>query len=92
MCKVLQLRNQWARLAGVPISEPRDLQQDIKQNDRAKGDARAQQPDRLSHSAIGQGASRRWRFWPRWRAVFDRLDLEALSAYPGALFKKHDLD
>jgi hypothetical protein len=54
MGKVLQLRNQWAQLAGLPVSAQIDLQQDIKQSDRAKRDSGAQQVKPLSRSAIGQ--------------------------------------
>jgi hypothetical protein len=32
MRKVLHLRNQWARLAGVPVIDQTTLEQNIKQN------------------------------------------------------------
>jgi hypothetical protein len=64
MRKVLHLRNQWARLAGLPVSEQIefqqtelrqvDSQQDIKQSDRHKLDLGAPQGSLLSRSAVGQ--------------------------------------
>jgi uncharacterized repeat protein (TIGR03809 family) len=55
MRKVLRLRNQWAQLAGVPVSEQIDfeqidLQQDVKQSDRHKQGAGARQVTPSSHS------------------------------------------
>jgi hypothetical protein len=67
--KVLHLRNQWAQLAGLPVSEQigfqqtdlqqidlqqTDLQQNIKQSDRHRQDSGAQPLEPLLHSPIGQ--------------------------------------
>ena len=57
MRKVLHLRNQWAWLAGLPVSEQIDLQQielqpSIKQSNRSKQELGAQQATPLSHSAL----------------------------------------
>jgi hypothetical protein len=54
MRKVLHLRNQWAQLAGLPVSEQIEFQQNIKQNDRHEQDAGARDAKPLSHSAFGQ--------------------------------------
>jgi len=54
MRKVLHLRNQWAQLAGLPVSEQIEFQQNIKQNDRHKQDAGAREAKPLSYSASGQ--------------------------------------
>jgi hypothetical protein len=59
MCKVLHLRNQWARLAGLPVSEQIDFQQiepqkNIKQSDRHSPNAGARELKPLAHSAPGQ--------------------------------------
>jgi hypothetical protein len=58
MRKVLHLRNQWARLAGLPVSEQIDfqqnLQQNIKQSDRHSQNAGAREVKPLSHGALGQ--------------------------------------
>jgi hypothetical protein len=59
MRKVLHLRNQWAQLAGVPVSEhinfeQIDLQHDVRQSDRPKRDAGAQQAAPSSHGVPGQ--------------------------------------
>src|SRR5215472_5074462 len=48
MRKVQRLRNQWAQLAGLPVSEQIDfeqigLQQDVKQSDRHRQDGGAWQ-------------------------------------------------
>jgi hypothetical protein len=51
MRKVLYLRNQWAQLAGVPVSEPMELQQNIKQNDRHDQNAAPERLNPLTHSA-----------------------------------------
>ncbi|MGN6747272.1 MAG: hypothetical protein ACTHJS_01630 [Xanthobacteraceae bacterium] len=58
MRKVLRLRNQWAQLAGLPVSEQIDfeqidLQQDVKQSDRHKQGATAQVTP-SPHSRAGQ--------------------------------------
>jgi hypothetical protein len=67
--KVLHLRAEWARLAGVPVNEQIDwqqidlqqidlqqidLQQNIKQNDRYKQDAGGRGAKLSSHAALGQ--------------------------------------
>jgi hypothetical protein len=67
--KVLHLRAQWARLAGVPVSEQIDLQQidlqqidlqqihlqqNIKQNDRYKQDVGGRGAKLSLHAALGQ--------------------------------------
>jgi hypothetical protein len=57
MRKVLHLRNQWARLAGLPVSEQANLQQielqpSIKQGNRPEQELGAQQATPLSDSAI----------------------------------------
>lgn len=57
MRKVLHLRNQWAQLAGVPVREQINFQHDVKQSDRHKQDARAQQATPSSDGVLGQ---RRW--------------------------------
>jgi len=54
MREVLHLRNQWAQLAGLPVSEQMEFQQIIKQNDRHKQDAGAREVKPLSRSASGQ--------------------------------------
>jgi hypothetical protein len=69
MGKVLHLRNQWARLAGVPVSDQiglpqiglqqKDLQQiksqqSLKQNDRHSQNASAREVKSASHGALGQ--------------------------------------
>ena len=59
MRKVLHLRNQWARLAGLPVSEQIDFQQiepqkNIKQSDRHSPNAGARELKQLAHSALGQ--------------------------------------
>jgi hypothetical protein len=54
MRKVLHLRNQWAQLAGLPVSEQIEFQQNIKQSDRHKRDAGAREVKPLSRSALGQ--------------------------------------
>jgi len=55
--KVLYLRNQWARLAGVPVSEQIDfqqinLQQNIKQADRRKQEDSAREVKPSSRGAL----------------------------------------
>ena len=67
--KVLHLRAEWARLAGVPVSEQIDLQQidlqqidlqqihlqqNIKQNDRYQQDAGGSGAKLSSHAALGR--------------------------------------
>ena len=67
--KVLYLRAEWARLAGVPVSEQIDLrqidlqqidlqqihlQQNIKQNDRYQQDAGGLGAKLSSHAALGR--------------------------------------
>jgi len=64
MRKVLHPRNQWAQLAGLPVSEQIEFQQNIKQNDRHNQDAGARKAKPLSHSAVGSDVGRRRRFWP----------------------------
>ena len=64
MRKVLHLRNQWARLAGLPAGDQidlqqidlqkTDLQQNVQQSDRQKRDAGAREVEPLLHSALGQ--------------------------------------
>jgi hypothetical protein len=54
MRKVLHLRNQWAQLAGLPVSEQIDLEQNSKQSDRDRRDTGARQVKPLSRSASGQ--------------------------------------
>jgi hypothetical protein len=54
MGKVLHLRNQWAQLAGLPVSEQIDLRQNIKQSDRHMQDLGAWQVTLLSHGVVGQ--------------------------------------
>ena len=54
MRKVLHLRNQWAQLAGVPVREQINFQHDLKQSDRHKQDASAQQAVPSSHGVPGQ--------------------------------------
>jgi len=59
MRKVLDLRNQWARLAGLPVVEQislqqMDLQQNIKQSDRRRQDSGVHQVKPLAHTASGQ--------------------------------------
>jgi hypothetical protein len=59
MRKVLRLRNQWAQLAGLPVSEQTgfqqiELQQNIKQSDRYEQDLAAPQARPLSRSAVGR--------------------------------------
>jgi hypothetical protein len=57
MRKVLRLRNQWAQLAGLPVSEQTgfqriELQQNIKQSDRYEQDLAALQVRPLSRSVV----------------------------------------
>src|SRR5215471_3445343 len=62
--KVLHLRAEWARLAGVPVSEQIDLQQidlqqidlqqNITQSDRYKQEAGGRGAKLSSHAALGQ--------------------------------------
>ena len=62
--KVLRLRAEWARLAGVSVSEQIDLQQtdlqqihlqqNIKQNDRYQQDAGGSGAKLSSHAALGR--------------------------------------
>jgi hypothetical protein len=59
MRKVLHLRNQWAQLAGLPVSEQIEFQQNIKQSDRHKQGAGAREVKPLSRSALGSGSPRR---------------------------------
>jgi hypothetical protein len=102
MRKVLHLRNQWARLAGLPVSEQigfrqidlqqtdlqqPDLQQNIKQSDRPRQGSDAQPLDPLLHSPIAPLAAPHRRSWPPWQGVSDTLDLNTRSPYPRALFK-----
>ena len=54
MRKVLHLRNQWARLAGLPVSEQIDLRHNIKQSDQREQNLAAQLVSQLSHGAVGQ--------------------------------------
>jgi len=59
MRKVLELRNQWARLAGLPVVEQlslqqMDLQQNIKQSDQRRQESGAHQVKPLAHTASGQ--------------------------------------
>ena len=59
MRKVLELRNQWARLAGLPVVEQislqqMDLQQNIKQSDQCRQDSGVHQVKLLAHTASGQ--------------------------------------
>jgi hypothetical protein len=54
MRKVLHLRNQWAQLTGLPVSEQIEFQQNVKQSDRHKRDAGAREVKPLSRSALGQ--------------------------------------
>jgi hypothetical protein len=51
---VLYLPNQWAHLAGVPVSEPIELQQNIKQNDRHDQNAAPERLNPLTHSAAAR--------------------------------------
>ena len=61
---MLYLRAEWARLAGVPVSEQIDLrqidlqqidlQQNIKQNDRYQQDAGGLGAKLSSHAALGR--------------------------------------
>jgi hypothetical protein len=53
MRKVLHLRNQWAQLAGLPVYEQIELQQNIKQSDRYGQAPSAQQVRPLSPNAEG---------------------------------------
>src|SRR5262245_27341853 len=57
--KVLHLRNQWARLAGLPVSEQTDfqqidLQQNLKQNDRHPKNVAAREVKPLSRGVLEQ--------------------------------------
>jgi hypothetical protein len=58
MRKVLRLRNQWAQLAGLPVSEQTGFQQiELQQNiqsDRYEQDLAAPQVRPLSRSAVGR--------------------------------------
>src|SRR5262249_62051985 len=54
MRKVLHLRNQWARLAGLPVSDQIELQQNIKHSDRREQDAGEAQIIPLSRSGERQ--------------------------------------
>jgi hypothetical protein len=59
MRKVLHLRNQWAQLAGLPVSEQTGFQQielqlNIKQSDRYEQDLAAPQVRPLSRGAVGR--------------------------------------
>ena len=59
MRKVLHLRNQWAQLAGLPLSEQIDvqqinLQQNLKQDDRHSQNAGTREIKPLSHNVVGQ--------------------------------------
>jgi hypothetical protein len=54
MRKVLHFRNQWAQLAGLPVSEQIDLEQNSKQSDRDKRDTGAREVKPLSRGASGQ--------------------------------------
>ena len=54
MRKVLHLRNQWAGLAGLPVSEQIEFQQSIKQSDRREQDAGEAQISPLSRTGAGQ--------------------------------------
>jgi hypothetical protein len=54
MRKVLYLRNQWARLAGLPVQEQIEFQQNIRQSDQRKQDAAEPQISQLSRSGAGQ--------------------------------------
>jgi hypothetical protein len=54
MRKVLHLRNQWARLAGLPASDQIEPQHDIKQNDRRRQDAGEPQINSLLRSGGGR--------------------------------------
>jgi hypothetical protein len=57
MPKVLRLRNQWAQLAGAPVSEQINLQQDAKPGDRRNNNAGARQTPLIVQRGAGQ---RRW--------------------------------
>jgi len=54
MHKVSHLRDQWARLAGVPVKDQIELSDNIKQSDRSKQDAGQPQISPLSRSGGGQ--------------------------------------
>ena len=54
MRKVLHLRNQWALLAGVPVSEQINFQQDVKHIDPHKQDAGAPQATPSLHGVLRQ--------------------------------------
>jgi hypothetical protein len=54
MRKVLHLRNQWAQLAGLPISEQIDLRQNINHSDRHNQDIAARWATPPSHGAVEQ--------------------------------------
>jgi hypothetical protein len=54
MRKVLHLRNQWAQLAGLPVSEQIDLEHNSKQSDRDKRDTGAREVKPLPRGASGQ--------------------------------------
>jgi hypothetical protein len=59
MRKVLHLRDQWARLAGLPLTEQMefqqtDWQQNIKQDARHRQESGARQVKPTSHSTVGQ--------------------------------------
>src|SRR5262249_624802 len=58
MRKVLELRNQWARLAGLPVVEQislqqMDLQQNIKQSDQRRPESRPHQAKPSAQPASG---------------------------------------
>jgi hypothetical protein len=54
MGKVLHLRNQWARLAGVPVSDQTERLQNIKLSDRRSQDAGEPQINPLLRSGEGR--------------------------------------
>jgi uncharacterized repeat protein (TIGR03809 family) len=54
MRKVLQLRNQWAQLAGASFSEQTSLQHDLRPSDRHEQNAAAPQVTPPSYAGAGQ--------------------------------------
>jgi hypothetical protein len=54
MRKVLYLRNRWARLAGLPVGDQIEAQQNIKQGDRRRQESSVHEAKPLPHSPLEQ--------------------------------------
>jgi hypothetical protein len=85
MRKMLDLRNRWALMAGLPAAEQIAIRHSSKQNEQPNPDSGKLElrPHRMA--ARRPGLDPRQRSWPPFRCRFEALDLTRPSPYPGAL-------